>query len=81
MHMKQMWLRMIEETTLFHSSVAHIDHVIPTAPVLSDPASFENLIILLYIIKKFDAKFWLRGEVFGSVLFGCYAGQLGYVAL
>ena len=81
MHLKQMWLKLIDETALFHSSVEHIHHLIPSAPVLSDPKSFENLIVLLYVIKKFDAKFWLRGEVFGTVLFFCFAAQLGYVAL
>ena len=81
MHLKQMWLKLIEETTLFHGSVEHIHHLIPSAPILSDPKSFENIIVLLYVIKKFDAKFWLRGEVFGSVLFGCFFLQLAYVGL
>ena len=81
MHLKQMFMKLIEPSSLYHSSIKNIPMVIPHAPILSDPRSFENLIVLLNLIKKFDSKFWARGEIFASVIFGCYAAQLSYIFL
>ena len=81
MHLKQLFMKLIEPSSLFHSSIQNYPMVIPHAPVLSDAKSFENLIMLLNLINKFDSKFWLRGEVFGSVIYGCYTVQLAYIFL
>ena len=54
---------------------------IPFTPVVSDEYSFENIMKLFAVIKRFDSKFWLRGETFGSLIFICFSLQLGYIVL
>ena len=73
-------MKLIEPTTVLHSSVNDLSIYVPHAPVISDPTSFENHINLLNVIKKFDDKYWLRGEVFGSTIFLIYTIQFGYIA-
>ena len=62
-------MKLIEPSTVFHSSVNDIQVNIPHAAVISDGTSFQNQISLLYLIKDYDSKLWLRGEVFGSAIF------------
>ena len=73
-------MKMIHPETKIDSGLSDT-HGIPYAPFMSDPSSFENIINLLYVINKFDSKFWKRGEVFGSILFVWLSLFLGYYAL
>ena len=44
-----------------------------------DPRYLDNLVNLLKILKDMDHKFWMRGEVFGSIILTIYSLQLLYV--
>ena len=68
MALKQMFLKLIDPSSVFDASVPD-SASIPFVPILSDPHSFENIINLLYVIKKYDESFWRRGELFGSAIF------------
>ena len=81
MHLKQMYMSMIEPATVMHSSIVDYDMSLPYAPIASDIHSCENLIHLHYMIKKFDSNFWARAEIFSSVIFGIFSLQLAYIAL
>jgi len=81
MHLKQMFMTMIEPATILHPSIFDAKMSIPHAPIASDIHSCENLTNLYYLIKKFDYIFWKRGEIYGTVIFGFFAIQLAYIAL
>ena len=81
LHLKQMFMTLIEPATIVHSSIQNVKMSIPYAPISSDLHSCENLTNLFYLIKKFDLQFWSRGEVYGTVIFGFFALQLAYITL
>ena len=75
-----MFIKLVDDSVVLDDSLDESVEL-PFTPILSEPYSFENLIKLHMVIKKFDSKFWFRGEVFGSAIFICFSLQLGYIAL
>ena len=52
---------------------------LPEIAVMSSPRYIDNLNNLLKLLKDMDHKFWMRGEIFGSIIFIIYSLQLAYL--
>ena len=46
---------------------------------MTSPRYIDNLNNLLKVLKDMDHKFWMRGEIFGSIIFIIYSLQLAWL--
>jgi len=60
-------LKLIDNKFKLHSSIAHMKLDMPQIAIMSNPRYIDNFVYLLKILKEMDHKFWMRGELFGSI--------------